>query len=186
MWTLGGSIASNELNQHTRTHTHTLEEMIRGACKGLAATDKMLTIHMYIFVLCVSQIVFLHVYFWRREEKEKKEQIGKIWRGDWGLPAADHPSSVMNRSESVRQETEKWQQLHVLVSSRNYAGNYIQLLIVTTCVSPFEWAVKHMHVRLCVECGVDLAATVTCIIVTMVMVSRGVGGGVAWRVRWAS
>lgn len=91
----------------TNTHAHTLEEMIRGACKGLAATDKMLTIHMYIFVLCVSQIVFLRVYFWRREEKEKKEQIGKIWRGDWGLPAADHPSSVMNRSESVRQETEK-------------------------------------------------------------------------------
>lgn len=67
--------------------------MIRGACKGLAATDKMLTIHMYIFVLCVSQIVFLRVYFWRREEKEKK-------RTDWenlegGLGAASCWPSII-------------------------------------------------------------------------------------------
>ncbi len=40
----------------------------------------------------------------------------------------------------------------------------------------------HARAPLC-ECGVDLAATVTCIIVTIVMVRRGVGGGDACRAR---
>lgn len=108
MWTLGGSIASNELNQHTRTHTHTLEEMIRGACKGLAATDKMLTIHMYIFVLCVSQIVFLRVYFWRREEKEKKNRLGKSGGGTGGcqLLTIHHLSWTEARVSDRRQRND--------------------------------------------------------------------------------